>query len=141
VARDQLVLADEAARLRRARDFRVLAHLAWRQPFEAEAPAIPVAVLWEDPATNTIRLGGTVGVALRRYLHLEVDLHWYEGERPDETGRPVPQWTHVELARRMRSGETHYVDHPRIGALVRVTPFGLDAPLDAEAPVAARLDD
>ena len=141
VERTALVLADEAARLRRARDFQVLEHLAWRQPFEAGAPAIPVAVRWEDPATGTVRLAGTVGVALRRYLHLEAALHWFEGEAPDERGEPVALWTPVDLARRMRSGETHYVDHPRIGALVRVTPFALDAPLEPDGPVTARLEE
>ena len=46
-----------------------------------------------------------------------------------------------ELVRRMRSGELHYVDHPRIGALVRITPFALAAPLAADAPAEPYLED
>ena len=127
---DALQLGEDAARLRRASDFRVLAHLGWRQPFETEAPAIPIAVQWTDPSRETVRLTGQIGIALRRYLHLEMDLLWLDGQ--DETGA---KWVPVTQARRMRSGETHYVDHPRIGALVRLAPFGLSAPLKPDAPV------
>ena len=130
VGPEALLLAEDAARLRRASDFRVLAHLGWRQPFETEAPAIPIAVQWPDPSREAVRLTGQIGIALRRYLHLEMDLMWLDGQ--DETGAA---WIPVTQARRMRSGETHYVDHPRIGALVRLTPFELSAPLQADAPV------
>ena len=129
---EALQLAEDAARLRRAGDFRVLAHLGWRQPFEAQAPAIPVAVQWRDPARDGVRLTGQIGIALRRYLHLEIDLMWLDGA--DEASAA---WVPVTQARRMRSGETHYIDHPRVGALVRVTPFELEAPLLADAPVSA----
>lgn len=134
VEADQYVLSEEAARLRRARDFRVLTHLAWRQPFETGAPAIPVAVRWQDPATGELRLAGSVGVDLRRYLHVAFDLAWLEELSLDAFGEETLRWAPIEQSRRMRSGETHYVDHPRVGALVRITPFALAEPLAEDAP-------
>ncbi|MEE4301389.1 MAG: CsiV family protein [Pseudomonadales bacterium] len=134
VEADQLVLAAEAARLRRARDFRVLEHLAWRQPFVAGAPAVPVAVSWREPAGDAPRLAGNVGVYLRRYLHVEFDLAWLEERALDAYGEETLRWVPIEQSRRMRSGQTHYVDHPRVGALVHITPFALAAPLTEDGP-------
>lgn len=134
VEADQLVLAEEAARLRRARDFRVLGHLAWRQPFVAGEPAIPIAVSWSEPGSNELRLAGNVGVYLRRYLHVEFDLAWLEERLLDAFGEQTLRWAPIEQSRRMRSGETHYVDHPRVGALVHITPFALAEPLTEDAP-------
>lgn len=142
-------LGTAARRIDRSAGREVLAHLAWRQPFEAEAPAFPVLVVGGDGATGTPELVGTVGVALRRYLHAEVDLYRAEplpadvaGDRavpgprdPAETllldaerdaqAEPPPGtgWVHVRQTRRMRSGELHYLDHPRLGVLLRIEPW------------------
>jgi len=34
----------------------------------------------------------------------------------------LPPYTRLEQSRRVRSGELHYIDHPELGVLVRVTP-------------------
>jgi hypothetical protein len=122
---DGRVLDGAARRLVRAGGYDVLAHLAWRQPFDEGAPALPVAVEWTDPVSGETRLVGTVGVDLRRFLHVEFDLAWQ-----DVGADGTPGWVHVEQSRRMRSGELHYVDHPRVGALVRADRFLLQQPLE-----------
>jgi hypothetical protein len=144
-------LGTEARRIGRSAGREVLAHLAWRQPFEAEAPAWPVLVLDGDDAAGTPALVGTVGVALRRYLHAEIDLYRAEPLPVDaapERALPGPAeapslpepgpdagleaeaepprgtgWVHVQQSRRMRSGELHYLDHPRLGVLLRIEPW------------------
>lgn len=40
----------------------------------------------------------------------------------------------LEQERRMRNGETHYLDHPRFGMLVQVIPYKLPEPAEAPAP-------
>lgn len=99
---------------------------------------------------EVLPLDGTLKLVVSRYLHLHADLvfttevHWRDGTG---SGTP-PASAHVEAAaategpthmtrgpngrpllsydfqqqRRMRSGELHYLDHPVIGLLVKVTP-------------------
>ena len=155
-------LGTEARRIRRSAGREVLAHLAWRQPFEAQAPARPVLVLGGEGAAGTPELVGTVGVALRRYLHAEVDLYRAEPLPVDaaperalpgsEDASPFPEpalvggldaeaepppgtgWVHVRQNRRMRSGELHYLDHPRLGVLLRIEPWEPEALPPLPAP-------
>ncbi len=42
--------------------------------------------------------------------------------RPEESALELPPYTRLEQSRRVRSGELHYIDHPELGVLVRVTP-------------------
>jgi hypothetical protein len=92
-------------------------------------------------------LEGTVTVALERYLHLSLDLVF----RPDtaqtgmhpldvyldpasayaETAAPAPVFRMIET-RRMRSGERHYFDHPRIGVIALITAY--EPPADNAPP-------
>jgi hypothetical protein len=37
----------------------------------------------------------------------------------------------MQASRRMRSGELHYIDHPLMGVLIKVTPVKLTAGADA----------
>ena len=96
------------------------------------------------------RLDGTLRLILSRYLHLQSDLIWYdplneeelaalealsqhESEADvDENVAPTtfdesPLNTHLayrlQQSRRMRSNEIHYIDHPRFGLIVQVTPY------------------
>ena len=176
VAPEQRLLRDEVRRLERAAGYRVLAHQAWRQPFRAEAPALPVRLEADDPETEGIDLAGNVGIALRRYLHARLELYRRApvleadlpavpvgvdaipregagmepnaiGTEPDAAGfaSPPPEitdrWIRIVHERRMRSGETHYLDHPRIAVLIRIEPFLLAEPLDEDGPVVRAVRD
>ena len=173
VAPQEQLLRSEVRRLERAPGYRVLAHRAWRQPFLAEAPALPVMILGEDPATEGVDLVGSVGIALRRYLHARLELYrrvpGIETDLPapdaavtgiDPVGPPRPQgiestgfglrpaapevvdgWIRIVHERRMRSGETHYLDHPRIAVLIRIEPFLLAEPLSEDGAVVRAVRD
>ena len=52
-----------------------------------------------------------------------------EAENPDEETEAYP-WHHAithQQARRMRSGEIHYLDHPIIGVIVQIVPVSEEA--------------
>ncbi len=83
-------------------------------------------------------LEGTVAVTLGRYLHFEADLYFHApllGMQPvavalDAEGgalllsQPASGSKYMQLneSRRMRSTETHYLDHPKLGLVVRIDP-------------------
>ncbi|MBA2409171.1 MAG: hypothetical protein H0V62_05175 [Gammaproteobacteria bacterium] len=76
-------------------------------------------------------LDGTVKVALGQYLHVYTDLVYREpvtttqGAQPVERSRPTASALfeyRVQNQRRMRSRELHYLDHPLVGVLIKITP-------------------
>ncbi len=115
--------------LNRSSRYRTLAYLAWRQPvvdrdnaraLELPAPSRPGGA-W---------VGGTVRVAVERFLHLYLDLQLH---LPAGAG---PGGAQIRLTeqRRMRSKELHYFDNPRFGVIALITPY---EPPAAEASPAA----
>ena len=81
---------------------------------------------------------GNIGLSLGRYLHFAVDLRY---QVPAGAWRPLPAsaqamavdpdvgYIHFRESRRMRSGELHYLDHPKLGVIVRVDPIKIPEPL------------
>lgn len=57
------------------------------------------------------RLSGLIRVTRGRFLHVDADLLL----RDANTAQPL----HARLYRRMRSNELHYMDHPRLGIIIR----------------------
>ena len=140
--------------LQRSSGYRVLLVKSWRQPGLERGSAIPVLIKGGDSYGNHRRLEGTVRLVLSRYLHLETDL-WLgdyvqeintpqEWNETGETAAPLPvvdsasdtaesgpQYipTHLvrmQESRRMRSKELHFIDHPMLGAVVKIIPVVAD---------------
>ena len=126
-------------------------HLAWRQPVTdreqserlyiravEETPDIPDAteIVNTQPAEPP-ELEGTLLVSVNRYLHVELDLLRYAKKAPTystvdgfpENGLIIETSAfnsyRMQSNRRMRSGELHYLDHPLMGALIKITPYEL----------------
>lgn len=97
--------------------YRVLAHQHWQQTIDAKTVAKPVRVT----ATNPTELEGTIRFFMSRHLHLDVDLLF----RDISTGSGNVVYRLSEQ-RKLKSQETHYFDHPRLGVLVRVMPLDLE---------------
>jgi hypothetical protein len=95
---------DGAARTLRQRGMTVHEHLAWRM-----SPGGISSDTWYWVGDG--RLEGLVRIGRGRFLHIDADLLL----RPSDGMVPV----RVRLNRRMRSGELHYIDHPRVGILVQ----------------------
>jgi hypothetical protein len=157
-----LTLTDNAASIASSRRYRLLRHLAWRQPGLAESEAIPVRISLGDtlslylpeniaeydefiPASieasaertrelNTSTLNGSIKVHLGRFLHMETLLVYTDAE--------TQQSFRLSQSRKMRSRELHYIDNPRFGLLTRILPIeDPEGSIDAEEPVIDGLDD
>ena len=91
------------------------------------------------PESRPIILEGLLRVTLARYLHLEAELT-YRDKLPDLVSNMNPfsvldtenERHKIEKRgvihlkqdrRRIRSTELHYIDHPALGILIRITPF------------------
>lgn len=107
-------LTNAAKRMRHASGKPVkLTHMLWRQPAVSRSKATPIYVVGK---TKTGSVMGTAKVSVKRYLHLDLDLLL------ETTNGPAPGRFRMLTHRKMRSGELHYLDHPIMGALVRITP-------------------
>ena len=91
-------LQDQAAKLS-SKGYKILFHQAWRQAAGSRSDNA-----WY--ALGGPGLKGTVRLTRGRYLHVDIDF--------DVSG------VRVREHRRMRSRVLHYIDHPRVGVLVRV---------------------
>lgn len=69
-------------------------------------------------AAGEPELRGTLRFSLARFLHVQPNL-WFTTENDLGERYHVP----VQQSRRMRSEETHYIDHPLFGIVVRITPW------------------
>ncbi len=95
--------------------YRVLWHQAWTQPANRrgnEEP-IPLAILAAVGRGNAQpELAGEVTLSAGTYLHLALDLQLRAG--------PGTVYE-LDQQRRVKIGEMHYFDHPRLGAIALVT--------------------
>ena len=111
--------------LRRSASYRPLAHVRWRQAVLAPdaSPSIDfTALTGRAQQEATPRVVGNLRLSVARYLHLETDLRLVE-DHPYAAWEPGTRVFPLRQSRRMRSGELHYIDHPRMGILVLVTPY------------------
>jgi len=92
-------------------------HQAWRQDVKGRTSRT-----WYRVGNK--RLNGLVRVSRGRYLHLDTDLMLYAGEDGLDH--------RIQLHRRMRGGELHYVDHPKIGILIRTARLQVESTPPAE---------
>ena len=155
IPEDNYRLTTEFKRLQRNSVMQPVIHLAWRQPVTAlkdakllylRAPEPPVEVeiirSFENFAvTEPIDLEGTIRVSVNRYLHVEFDLlnrvkqsipySSYEQSFGDDLMQQPQGYSlyRMQDKRRMRSGELHYIDHPLMGVLIKITPYELPKPV------------
>ncbi|MET0065562.1 MAG: CsiV family protein [Candidatus Thiodiazotropha sp.] len=117
-------LADTWQTLRRSRDYRPLYLLAWRQPVSAPEQAEAVYFsLSSDDGSDLPKLEGRVRFGIKRYLHMDADILLRlpavtEPARQDDLGySPEHRLYRLQDSRRMRSGQTNYLDHPVLGVI------------------------
>lgn len=138
-----LSLAENAQSIAASRRYRLIRHLAWRQPGLEEKVAIPVRIsLGEtlplflpesdsdylhfipasaqasdtrDRKINTSTVYGSITVYLGRFLHMDTQLVFTDTE--------TQQSFRLLQSRKMRSRELHYIDNPRFGILTRILPI------------------
>lgn len=79
-----------------------------------------------DELPGKTQLYGTLTLFRGRYLHIDADLRYrlrrYQASWTERERAVAPPVYVLDQRRRMRSDELHYLDHPAIGVLVKVTP-------------------
>lgn len=169
---EELTLSDQARRLSRSREHRILFHGAWRQSMVENRQEPSVLISGGELFDQHHELEGSINLHLRTYLHIETDLwlsrfatnfgqegrpwpklpwppnqpvesgnsikindggtglwHQFNQNRNDQYEAILAQPYVVESIvlmqqnRRMRSDELHYIDHPKMGVLVKLTPY------------------
>ena len=110
-------LKTQTRRIRNAQGLNVVWHGRWMQPVPSRSAGEPLML--DLPATaDHGRVSGTLAVTLGRFLHFNAML-WLE--EPDNGRDGLVPFKQLSEARTMRLGELHYLDHPRLGVLVRIS--------------------
>ncbi|MDX9740152.1 MAG: CsiV family protein [Gammaproteobacteria bacterium] len=94
-------------------------------------PLITASTRGPFPTSAQPAIDGVVRLSRGRFLHLALDLRYRRsGDTPEGMmfsifGRETERESLYRLtqSRRVRSGELHYFDHPRFGAVVLLTPY------------------
>lgn len=113
-------LSATAAALEKSGQHHVLAHLRWRQTAEAKSVSKPVNI-----SNAAGGLDGSLRFYLSRFLIVEMNLNLREMQGGGALSGTMENNTVVyrlNEPRRIKVSETHYFDHPKFGALVRVSP-------------------
>ncbi|MCZ6711984.1 MAG: CsiV family protein [Gammaproteobacteria bacterium] len=127
---------------------RVLLHGRWLQPVPSRERPEPIFIQAGSKLSLRYQLEGVIAITLGRYLHFRAQLSYREpgmGQRPvylpARVGPmteivalpgPVPGSMVLDQSRRMRSNEIHYLDHPKLGVIVRIDPIALPNDLIAD---------
>jgi hypothetical protein len=124
--RDELELTAVAARMDR-RPYTLLGYAGWEQAGVDTDRSVELdlkRVGIDNPA-------GTIELYLRRFLHVRVDLEFFDGSGTFWTLPPAFGLTPLRYAQSfkvvhernaIRSGELHHIDHPLFGVLLQITP-------------------
>lgn len=138
----QFTLQSVAAKLSRKDAYRLLSHSAWRQPATSKKGSESVRIFGgepldsPDPSNPRFEFDGLVTLKATKYLHVDVDAVLRESssgsadygmidsageERSPLAGNQVFRLTQSQ---RVRSNKLYYFDHPLMGVIVKVSPYG-----------------
>jgi hypothetical protein len=95
--------------------YRILIAKHWVQPADTKSNVPPMLLTSGDNG-----LTGSLQFYLSRYPHVELNMMFQP--QPAVIGDALPPDYVIREQRRVRNGELNYFDHPRFGAIVRVTP-------------------
>ncbi|MFQ5935354.1 MAG: CsiV family protein [Acidiferrobacterales bacterium] len=116
-------LAKAAVTLEADANFRVLLHARWAQ--DAGPKSDTKWVYLHDSRVGEAELEGVLRFYRGRFLHVNLEFLFRDKEAGPFTsqsgGEPSPY--RISEHRRIRSRDINYFDHPKFGALVRVTPL------------------
>ena len=116
-------LAAVQNRLNNSKQFRIIKNISFIQndPPRRNGPRVRITQgtpivsgnAFDGAASETFPLDGSVELTLGRYLHLDLDLHYFDSR----TGSRY----RLREARTLRSEQLHHFDSPRFGVIAQVT--------------------
>ena len=119
---DGLALTSYVRRMRRSGDYEVLHHGRWFQAARPPGRSVPVLLRLGPPgAAGVSRIEGTLRVSRGLYVEVEAEL-WLHDATLDAAARAAGDrqaYAVLSETRRMRTGDVHYLDHPRVGLVLR----------------------
>jgi hypothetical protein len=95
----------------------ILYNAQWQQPVYDQKHSLPIYIESSIQQMGTAKLKGLFYLHVSRYLHSKIDLQFL----PDNANAATDLIS-FQQGRRMRSKEVHYIDHPLIGAIIRILP-------------------
>jgi hypothetical protein len=120
-------LLSSAQRLNRSPNYQLHYHQAWQQPILNKRQAKAIAVTSE----NTL-IDGNIRLYRSTYVHAELDLwlmqqaellnSWSDAS-PEGVDITAPRNPNLNESRRINSKKLYYFDHPKLGALLELTPI------------------
>jgi hypothetical protein len=116
-------LATAARRLEQQGGYRVLFHRTWIQNLARRSPAPTVLVQSARDTGGKALLEGTLRVQRGRGTRFDATL-WY---RPADADPTDPSYIPITASRRLGNGEVVYVDHPKLGIVMRAVEVGIPA--------------
>lgn len=102
----------------------ILYNAQWQQPVYDQQHSLPIYIESSLQNLGVPQLKGLFYLHVSRYLHSKIDLQFM----PNQAKSPS-ELISFQQSRRMRSKEIHYIDHPLVGALIRIIP--VEHPLKA----------
>ncbi|NQY51641.1 MAG: hypothetical protein HRT91_02985 [Piscirickettsiaceae bacterium] len=124
-----LVVAEQ--RLDYSPDYQVYYHQSWRQPVLRKVFAQVITVQSKDALIN-----GNICFYRENYLHVQLDIRLirniklaniWSGTLPQNTHISATRTPNLRESRRIYSNKLHFFDHPKLGALIQLTP--IDTPM------------
>ncbi len=97
-------------RLRRARGYHPFFYRSWRVPVASGSVGLPINV-----SGHNVDLNGWIKIQRGNLLHVIADLEYSPAEAEGVIYR-------INEKRRVLLNEVHYLDHPKFGAVVKVSP-------------------
>ncbi len=143
------ILDTEYRRVNNSSEYNVLFYGSWRQTGLDENKTFDINIEELNNTHNSSsenRITGNFKLVLGRYLHIYADLEYHRDEEKattEITGNTYKAETELEntvdspvlkelpysidIHRRMRSKELHYIDHPLVGMLIQINPVKTSA--------------
>lgn len=145
----QFTMSDVERKLHRQGTYKILTHTAWRQAAFTGNGNQGVHIFGgrvldhEGPLGNRYEFEGLISLKSSRYLHLDVDallrsvmkeqgskydapadLALLENTQHGNERSHVYQVFRLEQSQRVRSNKVYYFDHPLMGVIVKISPYG-----------------
>jgi hypothetical protein len=129
LAPDELELGRAFARLNALDAYTPLLHAGWSQATLYEDEAQPFELAW----LGKLQPAGSIRLHRSRFLHLTLDVslqdnyRYWQAPLAADASWPLAEFLrpltyHIDIQRRVRSGELHFFDHPAFGVLVMIRP-------------------
>ncbi|MFT5593682.1 MAG: hypothetical protein ACI8SR_002068 [Oceanicoccus sp.] len=96
----------------------ILYNAQWKQPVYEQNHSLPIYIESSIQHLGAPQLKGLFYLHVSRYLHSKIDLQFIP-----ENAHTTSDLISFQQSRRMRSKEIHYIDHPLVGAIIRILPI------------------